>query len=331
VPRHLADALGVREQPQASLHDQLVERLRAGEPLLVLDNCEHLLPACAELAQRLLADCASLRILATSRRLLGLPGEADYPLPPLRLPAAEAGPEELRASEAVALLLARARTARPRLRQDAAVLASAGRICRDLDGLPLAIELAAARAKALSLEEIAARLADRFRFLVSWRRLATARHRTLREALNWSYELLAAEEQALLANLSVFAGGFTLAAAAHVCLQGDEERALALVERLLDGSLVLAEEREGGMRYRLLETVRQYAAQKLAEDPNAVTEGMRAHGQFFAELVDEGDARRPDEAQGTLVDDDLENFRAAIDHAAARGDGETELRLVSGL
>src|SRR5581483_3841074 len=129
----------------------------------------------------------------------------------------------------------------------------------------LAIELAAARAKALSLEEIAARVGDRFRFLVSWRRLTPARHQTLREAMDWSYALLSEEEQRLLARLSVFVGGFTRAAAASVCLDGDAERALELIERLVDASLVIPEEHEGETRYRLLETVRQYAATRLAE------------------------------------------------------------------
>ena len=155
----------------------------------------------------------------------------------------------------------------------------AARICRDLDGLPLAIELAAARAKALSLEEIASRLADRFRFLVSWRRLTAARHRTLEEAMDWSYELLDDDEQALLARLSVFAGGFTLAGAAAVCL-GDDERALDLVGRLVDASLVVAEERDGEMRYRLLETVRQYAARasRRAGEESALREAARRAG-----------------------------------------------------
>ena len=237
-----------------------MQRLRQAESLLVFDNCEHLLEAAGELAGEVLAGCPRVRILATSREQLGLPGEADYPVPPLALPRVGATPEELRSSEAVRLFLTRARAARPRLTDDDEALATAARICSDLDGLPLAIELAAARAKALSLEEIATRLADRFRFLVSWRRLTPARHRTLREAMDWSHELLSAEERALLAQLSVFAGGFTLAAAAKVCVDGDDAVAVDLIGRLLDASLVVAEERDGEMRYRLLETVRQYAA-----------------------------------------------------------------------
>src|SRR5581483_5489774 len=225
--------------------DALVTHVGERELLLLLDNCEHLRDACAELAHRLLSSCPRLRILATSRAPLGLAGEAEYPVPPLALPSAAAGPEELGSADAVSLFLARARAVRPRLAVDATALATAARLCADLDGLPLAIELAAARAKALSLEEIAAHIADRFRFLVSWRRLTPARHQTLREAMDWSYALLPEEERMLLARLAVFRGGFTLDAVAAVCLDGDRERALELLGRLVDASLVAVEE-DGG-------------------------------------------------------------------------------------
>ena len=204
-----------------------------------------------------------------------MPGEVDYPVPPLALPSPDGGLDGLRSSDAVRLLLARARDARPRLPDDDRVLVTAGRICHDLDGLPLAIELAAARAKALSLEEIAARLADRFRFLVSWRRLASARHRTLLEAMDWSYELLPNEERRLLAGSSVFAGGFTLPAAAGVCLEGDDGRAVELVGRLVDASLVVADEREGEMRYRLL---RPFASTPASAWRRAGRTPAREHG-----------------------------------------------------
>ena len=194
------------------------------ELLLVLDNCEHLLDACAALVAAAPDVRPDLHVLATSREPLALDGETDYPVPPLSLPDEDATPDELLRSEAVTLFLARARAARPRLTEEDETVLNAARIARDLDGLPLALELAAARAKALSLEEIAGRLSDRFRFLVSWRRLSAARHRTLREAMDWSYELLGPDEQWLLGRLSVFAGGFTLAAVAKVCVEGDEER-----------------------------------------------------------------------------------------------------------
>ena len=286
VTGHVAGVFEVREQADMSFGERLTARLRDADLLLVLDNCEHLREACVELAQSLLAACPGLRILATSRDLLGVPGETDFVVPPLALPAAGADPAELRSSEAVRLFLARAREARPLLADDDRALASAARICRDLDGLPLALELAAARAKVLSLEEIAGRLADRFRFLVSWRRLTAARHRTLEQAMDWSYELLDDEQQALLARLSVFAGGFTLTAAASVCLEGDDARAVELVGRLVDASLVIAEERDGEMRYRLLETVLQYAAQRL-EERGETTVLQRRHADYVLALAEE--------------------------------------------
>ena len=243
---------------------------------MLLDNCEHLRHACAELALALLPACPRLRLLATSREPLGADGETDYPVPPLSGEAVEGEPGRPRASEAVLLFLARARAARPHLVADEAALAAAERICAELDGLPLAIELAAARAKALSFPEIEARLADRFRFLVSWRRLTPARHQTLREAMDWSYELLTPEEQSFLPRLVVFTGGFTLAAAAAVCLDGDSERALELVGRLVDASLVVPRQHDGVTRYRLLETVRQYARERIGDESEKAGGGAAA-------------------------------------------------------
>lgn len=286
VPRDVARVLGVAEQTGATITERLVGALRDSDLLLLLDNCEHLRQPCADLSHTLLTRCPDLRILATSREALGLSGEVDYDVPPLTLPPAEASADELRSSDAILLFLARAHSARPRLPDDAAAVTTAARICVDLDGLPLAIELAAARAKALSLEDIAARLSDRFRFLVSWRRLTPARHRTLAEAMDWSYELLSEPERRLLARLSVFAGGFTLSAVSAVCLDGDEERALELVERLVESSLVLTEERRGQMRYRMLETVRQYAAERLRRQGETVGT-RRRHAEYFAANLDE--------------------------------------------
>jgi predicted ATPase/DNA-binding SARP family transcriptional activator len=332
VPREAATALGVDEQPETGIRDLLAARLDAADLLLVLDNCEHLRDACAELAHDLLAACPRLRILATSREPLGAPGEVDYPVPPLEVPAPDATPDELRASESVLLLLARARQASPRLADDERTLVSAGRICRDLDGLPLAIELAAARAKALSLEDIASRLADRFRFLVSWRRVVAARHRTLREAMDWSYQLLSREEQTVLARLSVFAGSFTLPAVAAVCLDADEERALAVVERLVEASLVVVQSHDGQSRYRLLETVRQYAAE-LLRAAEAVAETTDRHSAYYLDLAEEnsrGIYEHGTFARRDLVPDDA-NLRAALVHFEAAGSDEHHLRLCAAL
>jgi predicted ATPase/DNA-binding SARP family transcriptional activator len=328
VPRYAARSFDLGEQPGRSAGEQLTARLRDADLLLVLDNCEHLREACAELAQSLLAASPRLRILATSRVTLGVSGEVDFPVSPLELPAADLDPDELRSSEAVQLFLARAREARHRLEDDQPALASAARICRDVDGLPLAIELAAARAKALSLEEIADRLSDRFRFLVSWRRLTAARHRTLEEAMDWSYELLTEDERALLRELSVFTGGFAFSAAVAVCL-GDEARGEQLLGRLVDASLVVAEEREGAMRYHLLETVRQYAGERLEEtgEGDAV---RRRHAEWCLALAEEAEPQLTGEEQTTwfaTLEAESDNLRSALVFLGAAGEYELRLRL----
>jgi predicted ATPase/DNA-binding SARP family transcriptional activator len=284
VPTQVARSLELQEHAGTPLIDLLLHRLRETQLLLVLDNCEHVTQGCAQLTAALLESCPRLHVLMTSREPLGVFGEFEFQVLPLGVPSGDDDPDEARASEAVHLFLERARAVRQRPDDDTAV-ATAGRICRDLEGLPLAIELAAARTKALSLDEISERLSDRFRFLVSWRRLATARHRTLREAIDWSYELLAPAERSLLRQASVFGGGFRLSAAADICLGGDEERALTLVERLVDASLLNPEEADAATRYRLLETVREYAAGRLREagEENAV---KSAHARYYLELAE---------------------------------------------
>ncbi len=329
VAAQVAAALGVRERTGTTIVQRLAARLRDAELLLVLDNCEHVRDDCAELAQTLLAACPQVRVLATSRVSLGVEGEVDYPLPPLALASASDDPDEAGASEAVSLFLARAREARPRLAVDAAARSAAARICADLDGLPLAIELAAARVKALSLDEIAARLNDRFRFLVSWRRLSAARHRTLREAIDWSYELLQDEERSFLSRLSVFAGGFTLSASAAVCLQGDEDRALALTERLVESSLLVAEEREGRTRYRLLETIRRYAAERL--DDGKTAELRRLHADWMLAFAERTRTSRPALLHEwvTQVEPERDNLRAALVWSREAGAADLLLRLTT--
>ena len=278
VSAQVASTLGLGEQPGRDLAAALRDHMPDTDLLIVLDNCEHVREAAAAMASSLLAAAPELRILATSREVLDVPGEAPFPVPPLGLEmAADGAPPE--ASEAVRLLMDRATLVRHDLRVDAATWQTAARICRDLEGLPLAIELAAARTKALSLEEIAERIQDRFKFLVSWRRLTAARHRTLAEAMDWSYELLAPDEQALLTRLSVFPAGATLQSIADVCLDGDADSAERIVERLVDASLVGPVQEASGTRYRLLETVRQYAASRLEE---SATEDLRRR---FAERV----------------------------------------------
>ncbi len=317
LPGHIAEAMAVREQPGVAGVDRLVEHLRAADALLVLDNCEHLREACAQVATRLLRACPSLRLLATSREVLGVPGEAEYPVPPLGLPVDRERGGDARASEAVRLFLARAREARPGLPDDDETIDTVARICADLDGLPLGIELAAARARVLSPAEIGSRIRDRFRFLVSWRRLATARHRTLREAMDWSYGLLEPKDQRVLRALSVFVGGFTLPAVAAVSTDGDEDRALRHLERLVEASLVAVDTTHEETRYAILETVRQYGAEHL-EATGERAELRRRHAEHFtafAEAVWHPVRTSAARVQGAWLGRfarDRENLRAAL-------------------
>ena len=315
VPDAVAALVEVQERSGRPLLDALVDELRPQELLLLLDNCEHLLDPCAELAGQLLAACPKLRILATSREPLGLPGERVYRVPPLSV---EETADDLASSEAVRLFLERATAAGWDGDPAAETLAAVASICRELDGLPLALELAAARTPVLSVEEIAARLDDRFRFLRYWRRSPEPRHQTLGATMAWSYELLSEAERLLLCRLSVFAGGFTLEAAAALGNDPTGEATLTLLTRLVDSSLVVGVARDGATRYGMLETVRQYAAQRLA-DTGEEAETRSRHAAFFA--GDPMDAVRswpPDywwSEQFLRGDVDIDNIRAALDWA----------------
>jgi predicted ATPase/DNA-binding SARP family transcriptional activator len=320
VPAAVGRTLGAADRPDVTALAGLVDHLRAEELLLVLDNCEHVVEACAELTHEVLPRCADVRVLATSRLALGTPGELDYVLDPLATPPEDAAADETEQFASVRLFLERARAARRDLVVDGARLTTVGRICRHVDGLPLAIELAAAQAKALSVTEIAALLADRFRFFRSWRRVADPRHQTLRATIDWSYGLLTDDERELLAGLSVFAGGFNLDAVAAVCLYGDDAVALDRVARLVGSSLVVAEERQGATRYRLLETIRDYAAERL--DESRGDEGLRrAHAEYFVRLASEArwgfiDFSWEQQRQGLAqLDNERDNLHAAMEWA----------------
>jgi predicted ATPase len=319
----VATALGVPE----GAGDGLVEHARPLELLLVLDNCEHVVDACADLVHKLLRGCANVRVLATSRVPLGVRGELDYALEPLAAPAEDGSAEELERSPAVRLFLERAAGVRRDVCATGASLATVGAICRDLDGLPLAIELAAARAKALSLDDIAARLDDRFRFLRAWHRVADPRHQTLETTMDWSYGLLAPNEQQLLRRLSLFAGGASVNAVADVCTGGDENGAIELLGRLVDASLVRAEAGEQ-MRYRLLETVRQYAAARLADDAD-VDQVRRRHAEHYLRVAEAAnlalDALGHGPQHHAPVLREQHNLRAALDWATG-GDAELASR-----
>ncbi len=273
VPQALASTLGLQEETGRAMTEILADHLRSKSLLLLLDNCEHLIDACAALAQTLLQSCVKLRILATSREPLNVAGEKTWRVPALAVPAPEQLP--LGEKDIAALLLdydgPRLFVERARLHSSFALnrsnVAAVAQICSRLDGIPLAIELAAARVRSLSVEEVNARLDNRFRLLTGGLRTALPRQQTLRALIDWSYDLLTEQEKTALRRLSVFAGGWTLAAAETVCAgEGIEEwETLDLLTSLADKSLVTAETEANSTHYRLLETVRQYGADRLAE------------------------------------------------------------------
>jgi predicted ATPase/tetratricopeptide (TPR) repeat protein/DNA-binding XRE family transcriptional regulator len=312
VAAQVMGALGVRQAGDVPVLEALIYRLRSAELLLVLDNCEHLLDACAQLTAGLLHAAPGLRVLVTSREPLGIPGEVVYPVRPLDLPPEHYDADAAVHAPAVQLFLDRGSAARGGTGGGVAPVAVAERICRALDGLPLAIELAAARLGTLSAAEIEAHLADRFRFLAYARPSGDPRHRALRAAMDWSYDLLDAQKRRVLGELSVFAGTFALAQAAEVCNDSDQRDALEMIDRLAGKSLVAAEPAEDGTRYRLLDTVRYYAADRLAE-ADGTDVARHRHAAAFLGLAER--ERRPE-----VLARDQDNFRAALEWSLARGD-----------
>jgi predicted ATPase len=255
IPPTVATALGVREAPGRPPLGLLAEYLRGRSLLLILDNCEHLVAACAQLAETLLRVCPGLQILATSRHILGVKGETAWRVPSLAVPDLQSPPplERLTHYEAVQLFIDRATAAQPSLQVTHQNARAIAQICHQLDGIPLAIELAATRARVFSVEQIAARLDDRFRLLTSGPRTALPRQQSLRATVDWSYDLLSEPERALLRRLSAFAGGWTFEAAEFVAAGNGVQpyAVLDLLAQLVEKSLVIAEERRGAVRYRL--------------------------------------------------------------------------------
>lgn len=318
VTHAAASVFRVAEQPSVPMLEVLIARLEASHALLIFDNCEHLIATCAALAERLLQACPRLHILTTSREALRSDGEALWRVP------------SLSQAESQVLFIARAQAVRQGFEVTETHTATLARICQQLDGMPLAIELAAARMNALSLEQIAGRLDDRFNLLIVGKRTALPRHQTLRTAIVWSFDLLTPSEQALMACLSVFTGGFTAEAAQAVF---DHVDTVALLAGLVDKSLVMVDFKAELVRYRLLETIRQFSLERLTNsgDENQMRD---RHLAFFLALAEE-----PTDMSGPHVaawkrrmDSDFDNLRTAFAWARTRNDeGEAALRLAGAM
>ena len=331
----IASVLAVREEPNRSLTQTLTDFLRSKRVLLLFDNCEHLISACAQVVGTLLQACPQLQILATSREPLGIPGENQYYVPALTTPQidTELFLEQISRTEAVRVFIDRAVMVRPAFRLTNANALAVAQICRRLDGIPLAIELAAARVKSLSVEQIAERLDDRFSLLNTGSRAALPRHQTLRATIDWSYNLLSEKERILLSRLSVFAGGWTVESATEVCLivQLEERDVLNLLLNLSDKSLVIIEELQGETRYRFLETIRQYALEKLAESGEQRLVRNR-HLDFFIHFAEEAERNYRSEKQlywFSAMQQERDNFRAALDYVLHTDQVDASLRLVA--
>jgi predicted ATPase/DNA-binding SARP family transcriptional activator len=338
VAQSTLTALGLRDAllsgaPSADLTGRLITAIREREALLILDNCEHVIQPTAVFAHRVLGECQRLRILATSREPLGITGEALWPVEPLAFPEGDASPGEIESSPAVQLLRDRASTVRRDLTVDAGTLATMARVCRALDGMPLAIELAAARLRTMSVDQLASRLDDRFRLLTSGSRTALPRHRTLRAMVDWSWELLTDAERTVLRRLSVFSGGASLEAAERVCAGGavGPEQVLDLLTALAEKSLLIA----GGdraSRYRLTGTIKEYAGQRLAEAGES-DRARHAHLAYFTGLTEtaEPHLRRAEQLEWlAALEAEHDNIGSAMRGALAAGEAHAAMRLAAG-
>jgi non-specific serine/threonine protein kinase len=337
VPHAAAQILELREEPGRPLSVVLSAFLQPKRLLLVLDNCEHLVGTCADLATALLRTCPDLHLLATSREGLGVAGEALYRVPSLAVPDPRHLPpvEMLATCEAVQLFVARAHTRGAGFSLTAQNAAAVAQICARLDGIPLAIELAAARVSALPVETIAARLAECFRLLTGGPRTVLPRQQTLRAALDWSHDLLSQPEQVLLRRLAVFAGGWTLEAAEQICAGEEVERwdVLDLLSTVVNKSLVLLEVASDSPRYRLLETVRQYARERLAVAGEAVQVGDQhlAWCLALAEQAEEALAGPEQDVWLVRLEVEHDNLRAALTWVRDRGVWEAGVQLAGAL
>jgi predicted ATPase len=327
VAAAISEALGIACQPGRPILDTLLDALAPQDMLIVLDNCEHLIGACAKTADAILRRCPRVHLVATSREPLGIGGEALYRVPPLSLPSAGNDLAAAESFDAVALFVDRARAQGAGLSFDEATVPLVVSICQRLDGLPLAIELAAARLRSLSLTGLADRLDQRFRLLTGGSRAALARQQTLEAAVDWSYSLLHGAEQLLLQRLSVFAETFDVDAAEAVCSFGDIELfdVTGLLGSLVDKSLVVAEPAGPSLRYRLLETIRQFAAERLADAGDDETAAVEAaHYAHYLSVAETAAPHLTKPDQGSWLarlDADQANLRRAAEYAASDPDG----------
>jgi predicted ATPase/class 3 adenylate cyclase len=331
VPQRLASALEIQEEPGSPLLDLLVRFVKNRKLLVILDNCEHLGEACAQLAVQLIQAAPHLKILATSRESLHILGEIAFPVPPLSTPDPRQviSLEKLNQFEAVRVFIERAAAAQPAFQLTDHNAPAIADICFRLDGIPLAIELAAARVRSLPVEKIAERIVDRFRILTGGDRTALAHHQTMRLCINWSYDLLSEPERAVFRRLSVFAGGWTLEAAEAVCVGAglNEPEVLDLLGNLVEKSLVgLGTETD---RYGMLETIRQFAAEKLVFDREADATN-RAHFQYFLQFAEKAEPELTGPRHAIWIqrmEDEFDNLRAAIRWALDSGRGDEALHL----
>jgi predicted ATPase/class 3 adenylate cyclase len=337
VTQTLLSVFKLREDPQGTRTslEILQDTLRARNLLLILDNCEHLIEACAWVSESLLRTCPQLKILASSREALGVPGEISYRVPSLRTPGSDdllhlERPLEI---DSIRLFVERGTAAKPDFRLTEGNTPFVAQICSRLDGIPLAIELAAARVKVLSLEQIAARLDDRFRLLTGGARTALPRQQTLRALIDWSYSLLSEEEKTLFRRLAVFTGGWTLEAAEFVCGEGREgPDVLDLMARLVDKSLITSEESDGSIRYHRLETIRQYSRERFFETEEV--EAIRdRHLTYYVQLSEEIEQGLQGPSRKLWVHRsgaEQENLRTAIEWGLAR-DLESTIRITANM
>ena len=341
VQHAVTSALGMREEAGRSVLATLADYLQSRHVLLVFDNCEHLVAACAALAESLLRTCSRLHIVATSREALRIGGETVWRVPSLPQPHPRQLPafDHVTQYEAVQLFSERAAAVEPGFTLTNQNARAVAQVCHQLDGIPLAIELAAGRMSMFSVAQIAARLDERFRLLTGGSRTALPRQQTLRATVDWSYALLSKGEQALLQRLSVFAGNWTLEAVEAICAEetaqggGEGEDVLGVLTQLVNKSLVIAEEQDGEVRYRLLETIRHYAHEKLV-DAGQEEEMCRRHWEWCLRLTEEAEPKLRGMEQAVWLkrlETEHDNLRAALGRSLSAGEGEIAARLAGAL